>query len=214
MLSSTDMDDPLRLIVLADDPLARAGLAALLGNLSGCLVVAQSGTEALAEAAAGEADANVDVIVWDTGWDTSGDRDEPLRQAAPVLALTLDEEGAAAAWAMGARGVIGRALDDTALLAALRAVAAGLVVVAPHLASVLKEAAPGDRVDETVDLTPREAQVLALLTEGLTNKAIAQRLAISDHTVKFHVNAILSKLNAQSRTDAVVRATRQGLISL
>ena len=214
------MDDPLRLIVLADDPLARAGLAALLANLPGCLVVAQSSTEALAEAAAGEADAFgdadafADVIVWDAGWDTSGDRDEPLSQAAPVLALTLDAEGAAAAWAMGARGIVGRALDETALLAALRAVAAGLVVIAPHLAGVLKEAAPGDRVDEAVELTPRETQVLALLTEGLTNKAIAQRLAISDHTVKFHVNAILSKLNAQSRTDAVVRATRQGLISL
>jgi two-component system, NarL family, nitrate/nitrite response regulator NarL len=56
--------------------------------------------------------------------------------------------------------------------------------------------------------------VLRLLAEGLTNKAIAQRLEISDHTVKFHVNAILGKLNAQSRTDAVVRATRRGWLSL
>jgi DNA-binding NarL/FixJ family response regulator len=56
--------------------------------------------------------------------------------------------------------------------------------------------------------------VLQLLAEGLANKAIAQRLQVSEHTVKFHVNAILGKLNASSRTDAVVRATRLGLIIL
>ena len=53
---------------------------------------------------------------------------------------------------------------------------------------------------------------MQLLAVGMTNKAIAQRLQISDHTVKFHVNAIMSKLNAQSRTEAAVRATRLGLI--
>jgi DNA-binding NarL/FixJ family response regulator len=57
-------------------------------------------------------------------------------------------------------------------------------------------------------------EVLQLLAEGLANKAIAHRLDISDHTVKFHVNAILSKFGAQSRTEAVVRATRLGLILL
>ena len=89
----------------------------------------------------------------------------------------------------------------------------GLHVFSPALAGALRENA-ADVVPAAVDLTPRESQVLGLLAEGLTNKAIAQRLSISDHTVKFHVNAILGKLNAQSRTDAVVRATRQGLISL
>ena len=64
------------------------------------------------------------------------------------------------------------------------------------------------------ELTPRETEVLELMADGLTNKAIAQRLGISDHTVKFHVNAILGKLGAQSRTEAVVRATRLGLLFL
>jgi len=63
-------------------------------------------------------------------------------------------------------------------------------------------------------LTPREAEVLRLLAEGLANKAIAQRLDISEHTVKFQVNAILRKLDAQSRTEAVIEATRRGLILL
>jgi DNA-binding NarL/FixJ family response regulator len=64
------------------------------------------------------------------------------------------------------------------------------------------------------ELTPREREVLQLLAEGLANKAIAQQLTISEHTVKFHVNAIMSKLGAQSRTAAVVRATRLGLVVL
>ena len=63
-------------------------------------------------------------------------------------------------------------------------------------------------------LTRRELEVLHLVAEGLPNKSIAVRLGISDHTVKFHVNAILSKLGAQSRTEAVTRATRMGLITL
>jgi DNA-binding NarL/FixJ family response regulator len=63
-------------------------------------------------------------------------------------------------------------------------------------------------------LTPREVQVLELLAEGLSNKAIAQRLSISDQTVKFHVAAICSKFGAANRTDAVRRAARRGLITL
>ena len=61
-------------------------------------------------------------------------------------------------------------------------------------------------------LTTRELQVLALLAEGLPNKAIAERLDISDQTVKFHVAAILAKLGARNRTDAVRRAMRRGLV--
>ena len=207
------MDEPLRLIVLADDPLARAGLAALLANLPGCRVVAQGSAALLADAADGELDP-ADVVVWDAGWDAANEREERLGLALPVLALVPDEESVAAAWALGGRGVIGRAADEEQLLAAVRAVAAGLHVFAPALARALLQDGPTDPTAPPVDLTPRESQVLALVAEGLTNKAIAQRLAISDHTVKFHVNAILGKLNAQSRTDAVVRATRQGLISL
>jgi DNA-binding NarL/FixJ family response regulator len=78
-------------------------------------------------------------------------------------------------------------------------------------------AAGGDRLDAgLVDepLTAREVEVLELLAEGLSNKAIATRLAISDQTVKFHVAAISGKLGAANRTDAVRRAVRRGLITL
>jgi DNA-binding NarL/FixJ family response regulator len=75
----------------------------------------------------------------------------------------------------------------------------------------------GVRVDDEVILEPlthREVQVLELLAEGLSNKAIARRLAISDQTVKFHVSSISGKLGAANRTDAVRRAVRRGLITL
>jgi DNA-binding NarL/FixJ family response regulator len=76
--------------------------------------------------------------------------------------------------------------------------------------------APERSTDEDVEesLTPREVQVLELLAEGLSNKAIAERLAISDQTVKFHVSSICGKLGAANRTDAVRRAVRGGLITL
>ena len=72
----------------------------------------------------------------------------------------------------------------------------------------------GDERFAEEPLTPREVQVLELLAEGLPNKAIAERLGISDQTVKFHVSSISGKLGAANRTDAVRRAVRRGLIAL
>lgn len=168
----------------------------------------------LFDATVGAVDVPADVIVWDVGWETADrDGEEPLGGSIPVLALVSDDEGAARAWRAGCRGILSRGADEEKLSSALSAVAASLMVLAPSLAtSLLKMDAARDA--PLADLTPRESEVLLLLAEGLTNKAVAQRLAISDHTVKFHVNSILNKLDAQSRTDAVVRATRLGLIAL
>ena len=68
--------------------------------------------------------------------------------------------------------------------------------------------------DDDVPLTPRELEVLALLAEGMSNKAIARRLGISVHTAKFHVGALIDKLDAVGRTDAVAHAARRGVIHL
>ena len=100
-------------------------------------------------------------------------------------------------------------VEEFASLAAARAsdVEADGIVIAREPAR--------DLVDGEVEmLTPREVQVLELLAEGLSNKAIAGRLAISDQTVKFHVSAICGKFGAANRTDAVRRAVRRGLITL
>jgi DNA-binding CsgD family transcriptional regulator len=68
--------------------------------------------------------------------------------------------------------------------------------------------------DVDVPLTPRELEVLTLLAEGMSNKAIARRLGISVHTAKFHVGALIDKLDAVGRTDAVAQAARRGVIHL
>jgi two-component system nitrate/nitrite response regulator NarL len=127
------------------------------------------------------------------------------------VALLPDATQAADAWAAGARGLLLRSADAPHLLTAIKAVGQGLAVLDPALAGALPLDRPRPPTD---DLTPRERDVLRLLAEGLSNKGIAQRLSISDHTVKFHLNAILSKLNAQSRTEAVVTAIRLGLIAV
>ena len=71
-----------------------------------------------------------------------------------------------------------------------------------------------DTAEGGEELTPREVEVLSLLSEGIPNKTIARRLGISEHTVKFHVGSVLSKLGASSRTEAVTIAARRGLILL
>jgi two-component system nitrate/nitrite response regulator NarL len=205
----------LRVLIVADDPLARAGLAALLADQPGCVVVGQ---------VAGEADLPAaldvhrpDVALWDLGWDptSSLERLADLAEAGPpIVALLPDESHAADARTAGASGLLLRDTGADPLVAALMAAAQGLLVLEPSLAAAMPAAgdqAPTPLIEE---LTPRELEVLQLLAEGLPNKAIARRLDISEHTVKFHVNAILGKLGAQSRTEAVVRATRVGLILL
>jgi two-component system nitrate/nitrite response regulator NarL len=215
-----DTQDPedLRVLVVASDPLARAGLAALLAGQPGCTLAGQlSGSDDLPSQAAVY---RPDVVLWDLGWDPAPDLEDSLLQidglaeeGLPVIALLAEEAQAAEVWASGARGLLLRDAGVESLLAALQAVSRGLAVFDPSLAlSPLPARDPALALTE--DLTPRETEVLQLMADGLTNKAIAQRLGISDHTVKFHVNAILGKLGAQSRTEAVVRATQLGLLLL
>jgi len=206
---------PLQLLIVADDPLASAGLAMLLGELPDCIVSGQVSSSALALESFPLDYPEPDVILWDVGWETPDPlpewvEDTPL----PIAALIGDELHAAEVWNAGIRALLRRDSAPEKLLEAARALCQGLIVLDPALAPALIPTTALTEFDTLEDLTPRESEVLQLLAEGLTNKAIGQRLAISDHTVKFHVNAILSKLGAQSRTEAVVQATRAGLISL
>jgi DNA-binding NarL/FixJ family response regulator len=212
------MDD-LRVLVVAADPLARAGLATLLAGEPGCTVV--GGEPADADLAGAAELYRPDAVLWDLGWDpepaleSSLERLSSLTEAGlTVVALLPDEAHAAELWAAGASGLLFRDADAGPLLAALRAAAGGLVTLDPALAPAGQFQRDQDAERLVEELTPRELEVLQLLADGLTNKAIGQQLGISDHTVKFHVNAILGKLGAQSRTEAVVRATRLGLIIL
>ncbi len=101
--------------------------------------------------------------------------------------------------------------------AAIAAVAQGLVVVDPAVAAIAASSTLGRGATVPAGpspLTAREQSVLELVANGLPNKTIAMQLGISEHTVKFHVGAILGKLGAASRTEAVTLAVRQGLLPL
>ena len=206
--------DDLRVLVVAEDHLARAGLAALLADQPGCSIAGQITPQ---DASGGPDVYRADVAVWDVGWDAANTLEQMAgaRDAGPpVIALVPDESAVAASWNAGARGILPRDLDGAVLRDAIAVVEKGLAVLDPELANTMVAATGPPLAPPEVDLTPRELDVLGLMAEGLANKTIAERLTISEHTVKFHVNAILSKLAAQSRTEAVTRAMRLGLITL
>ena len=204
-----------RVLLIAEDPLARTGLATLLANQPAIIIAGQAATNA--QLSDVQQLYRPDVIVWDLGSDSSRELERaPFRDFnLPVLALLSDETDAADTWAAGARGLLPRNTSAENLTAALTAVAQGLAVIDPGLVAVLLPAAREQSLSQPVEaLTPRELEVLRLMAEGQSNKVIARQLGISEHTVKFHVNAILGKLDVQSRTEAVVHAMRLGLILL
>lgn len=205
----------LRILAVGGDSLARAGITTLLTETSAGNVVGQAtGSGSLAD------DLDVyqpDVVIWDFGWDPElavASLSELPEDAPPVIVLLPNEDHAAQARAAGATGLLLREVDSATLAAAISAVGQGMVVLAPALASAALVGASRPSSSGGVGATPRELEVLQLLAEGLPNKAIADRMAISEHTVKFHINALMGKLGAQSRTEAVVIATRAGLLRL
>jgi DNA-binding NarL/FixJ family response regulator len=129
-----------------------------------------------------------------------------------VVALAATAEQARRARAWGAMAVLPRGVDTPALEAALSAVLEGLTVADPVLEPSPHE--PGGLDETAEELTPRELEVLVLIAEGLSNRAIAARLGIRESTVKDHVLSMLDKLGAQSRTEAVTIALRRGLIAI
>lgn len=200
--------DRLPVVVVSADPLARAGLSALVSarpdlSLAGEAsppdavgrAAAHPGAALLVDLGAGEAAVGLGAL---------------LATAAPLVALAFDTAAAAAALRAGARAVLLRGATADAIAAALAAAARGLAVLDGPVADAFVRAPdPSGGVEA---LTGREREVLSLLAEGLGNRAIASRLGISEHTAKFHVNSILGKLGASTRAEAIVRAARKGLV--
>jgi two-component system, NarL family, nitrate/nitrite response regulator NarL len=194
-------------LLVSADALVRAGLRGVLS--AGAWAVAGE-VDSLARARSVFLELPFDAVLWDAS--TAPLLDE-VPETAPVLALVEDEPSARALLAAGVSGVVLRAADAATVCAALGAVAHGLTVSEQafhHLRPAVLRRAPA----ALGDFTPREQEVLALLSEGLPNRAIAERLGISRHTVKFHVNAVLQKLGVERRTEAVVRAARLGFVVL
>jgi two-component system, NarL family, response regulator YdfI len=197
-----------RVLVLAPSPVARAGLESLLRGTGSVEVI---GSVANWTEYAGE-DPDVVLADWEDGDDLSIGIADTVPQAAWVLMADPGLSGLADALRSGVRAVLPRHSSASQIVAAIEAAAAGFVVLEPgDLDGLLVNPQPASLAEP---LTPREVEVLAMLAEGQSNKAIAHRLGISEHTVKFHVTSIMGKLDAGSRTEAVTQGIRQGLIML
>jgi NarL family two-component system response regulator YdfI len=207
----------IRVLIAAASGVIRAGLESLLRSGS-TLEVVGSGPDLETLAPAIEKE-QPDVVLADVEFQQEGLSRELLGPAALVL-LVSSPPGPWMAEALrgGVRAILPRDVAASEMIAAIEAAAAGLVALHPADLNALLPAAPrSDRpasIDTGEALTPRELEVFAMLAEGAGNKAIAWKLGISDHTVKFHVASIMSKLGATSRTEAVAIGIRKGLIML
>jgi DNA-binding NarL/FixJ family response regulator len=195
--------------IVAESALVRSGLSSILGTSTHIKVVME-GTPGEAKAFRAE---GVDVVVCDVADGTPGAVAlENAPKGIPILALVGSKDRTREMVRAGARGVLTRDAAGERLCAASIAVAAGLCTLDDQTLAGLVSPKSGSPSADV--LTPREHEVLELLAEGLSNKLIALRLEISEHTAKFHVNSILDKLEADTRTDAVVRAARSGMLTI
>lgn len=209
----------LRTLIISPHPALRAGLRVLLQE------AAPAGLTVIGEAATVEAgldwarSAQPRAIVYDLAVDGDDDLNGlwRLRREAPAVAvLALSETGSdarvLAALQAGARGCLPKTAAGPELIEAIFDVATGETVLPPAATEALIDQLRGGTSE--ISLSPREAEVLRYVAAGLTNKAIALRLGISEHTVKFHLGSAMSKLGAASRAEAVASALRRGLISV
>ncbi len=205
---------PTRVFVVAPTPTMRAGLRSMLAAVetADLLVVGEAGASGPEPRLSG-ADvvlvADEDLLE-ETALSASEDGTQSL------LLLSEDEGAASKLRALSLRGwgVVPPDAPSEELGAAVAAVARGLTVLPKDLAERLLDE-PATAVDELSEpLTARESEVLGLLGGGLSNKMIARELHISEHTVKFHISSLYSKLGVSNRAEAVSQGARRGLISL
>ncbi len=200
-------------LVKASSPVVRAGLQAMLREDARLTVISSS------PSANGRMPARVDVMVVEVATAGNVRNVSPFGQheGTPVV-LLADHLGRAElrrAFYAGVRAVLPRDTSGPEIIAAVEAAAAGLTVLSnDELDVLLPSSVDAAAVDALAGepLTAREMEILALLAEGVANKEIAARLNITEHTVKFHVSSILSKLGVTSRGEAVARGLREGLI--
>jgi NarL family two-component system response regulator YdfI len=223
----------IRVFIIADSPLVRTDLEDLL-KARAIKIAGSAANLETAEAPLLDADADVVLIDADTEQTQPGDSQQtrrplqdlmqalvesglPSELAVVVLADHLPRLASTAALRAGVRAVLPRDVSPDQLATALEAAASGLVVL--HPADVedtlaAPAAAPSALAELAEPLTRREREVLQMLAAGFGNKEIASRLAISEHTVKFHVTSILGKLGAETRTEAVSLGIRRRLVLL
>jgi len=211
----------IRVLVVARSDLERAGLEALLSGRGH--VPVGGGSATLADARRRLEDGSVQAVQVVLALVERGA--EP-----PRLALTPDSAAEAPAlialgeslprgWAVravraGVRAVLPRTASAESIVAAVEAAAAGLVVLPADALAEVPQGSAARSAAPPETLSAREAQILALLAEGLVNKQIAARLGISRHTVKTHLAALFHKLGVSTRAEAVATGARAGVILL
>jgi len=194
-----------RVLCVSGDPVSRTGLSTIVLNEPELELGGQLDPASLNK--------NVmdvfqpDVILWDLGWDSM--RDVSSQIETPIVLLYHPSQESDLFQQENIMGFVSRASSPEQITAALIAVHHGLKV------SDLQNQPPKDFEEGwSEELTVREIDVLKLIAEGRTNRSIAAELGITEYTVKFHVNSILGKLSAESRTEAAMKAVRKGIIPL
>lgn len=218
----------IRVLVIATNPVVRAGLSAVLTTNPKLTVLTSIASDL--DALTGEVlqlQPDVVLLVSFAHRDSDYHLTDILRQltdmsqdasVAIIVFTDINSIDLELYLNSGVRGILPQASTESEMMAAVEAVASGLVVLHPDVVESLlplKESSLPEAMANPVQaLTPREIEVLQLLGFGLGNKAVAKRLSISEHTVKFHVSSIFQKLGVSTRTEAVTVGVRLGLLML
>lgn len=208
----------IRVLVVDDHKVVRNGLRTFMSVQSDIEMVgeASNGEEAVKQCA----DLLPDVVLMDMKMPVMDGPSaiEAIHARFPdvqIIALTSFDDGSYAYRAIeaGAIGFLFKDVDEEQLASSIRLASQGRGVIAPE--AMQEIVAQSHRNEEqTVNLTPRELVTLELLSKGLTNPQIAERLVVSGSTVNFHVHNVLDKLGAKTRTEAVVIAAKEGIIDV
>ena len=210
-----------RVLLVDDHALFRHGVAAVLRAAGGFTVVgeATNGDEAVAKAAA----LQPDVVLMDLAMPGTGgvEATRCIRTANPsarivILTVSEDDRDLFEAIRAGAQGYLLKKVEPEELVRTLRGVAQGEAFVTPSLAARIigdfTRRAGTEPAGPSARLSPREREVLELLTRGAVNKEIAAALGISENTVKNHLKSIMEKLQLENRVQVAAYALRTGLV--
>ncbi len=212
----------MKVLIADDQALFREGLRSVLSDLDGAVETVETGSFRMAFTRAGDSGPfHLAIIGLDMADAPPFKGLRSLRRrlpGVPIVVISTSEEPAdvSRAIACGARGYVLRSSRAEALYHVLLLVLAGEIYVPPVVLAGngwLPAAAPRDNGDALAKLTPRERDVLGWLTEGCSNKEIAQELAIGEGTVKVHLKAVMRKLDVANRTQAALLAVRQGWLA-